>query len=144
MKSEIFSLKNSLIAPCGMNCGVCMAYLREKNKCNGCRLSDENKPNSCIKCIIKNCDLLQDTESNFCYDCPKYPCKRLINLDKRYRTKYRMSMLENLSYIKSEGLDQFVEKESNRWICPNCGETVSVHRSFCLKCKTDLVIDSKI
>jgi hypothetical protein len=30
--------ENALIAPCGMNCGVCMAYLREKNKCPGCRL----------------------------------------------------------------------------------------------------------
>jgi len=23
--------KFSLVAPCGMNCGICMAYLREKN-----------------------------------------------------------------------------------------------------------------
>jgi len=29
--------KSSLIAPCGIYCGVCYAHLREKNKCFGCR-----------------------------------------------------------------------------------------------------------
>ena len=49
------SIKNSLIAPCGMNCGICRAYLREKNKCPGCRGSDENKLSSRVNCKIKNC-----------------------------------------------------------------------------------------
>ena len=44
-----------LIAPCGMNCGICMAYLREKNKCPGCRVIDINKSISVQKCKIKNC-----------------------------------------------------------------------------------------
>ncbi len=30
----------SLIAPCGMNCGICLAYLRTKNVCPGCRVND--------------------------------------------------------------------------------------------------------
>ena len=38
-----------LIAPCGMNCNICMAYLREKNKCPGCREIDINKS---IKILI--------------------------------------------------------------------------------------------
>ncbi len=25
------------IAPCGMNCATCLAYLRDKNTCCGCR-----------------------------------------------------------------------------------------------------------
>ncbi len=32
-----------LIAPCGMNCGTCLGYLREKNKCVGCRLKSDIK-----------------------------------------------------------------------------------------------------
>jgi hypothetical protein len=32
------SNKLHLVAPCGMNCGICRAYLREKNKCPGCRV----------------------------------------------------------------------------------------------------------
>ncbi len=31
----------SIIAPCGMNCSICMAYLRGKNKCPGCRGIDD-------------------------------------------------------------------------------------------------------
>lgn len=41
--------KISLIAPCGMNCSICMAYLREKNKCPGCRGNDIDKPITRVK-----------------------------------------------------------------------------------------------
>jgi len=124
----------TLIAPCGMNCGICLGFLRDKNKCPGCRNMGENKPGYCKKCIIKNCELLAKTESNFCYDCEKYPCPRLKRLDKRYRTKYYMSMLENLSNIQKLGLEEFVALEQQRWACPKCGGTICVHRGFCLAC----------
>lgn len=126
-----------LIAPCGMNCALCMAFQREKNHCNGCNLDNENKPKSCVRCIIVNCELRKQTASGFCYECPKYPCARMKQLDKRYRTKYRMSMLENLEYIKIHGLDEFVNYEKKRWTCNNCGQLVSVHRTYCIHCKTD-------
>ncbi len=32
--------KTTLIAPYGMNCAICMAFLREKNHCNGCYAPD--------------------------------------------------------------------------------------------------------
>jgi hypothetical protein len=35
--------RKELVAPCGMNCGICIAYLREKNKCPSCRGDDINK-----------------------------------------------------------------------------------------------------
>jgi len=77
----------SLIAPCGMNCGICMAYLREKNRCPGCRGDDASKMPSCLRCSIKNCETVKTTGSGFCYECPTGPCRRLKQLDKRYRTK---------------------------------------------------------
>lgn len=128
-------INNALIAPCGMDCGICLGYLREKNRCYGCRQFSEHKPGYCRKCIIINCELLSKTDSKFCYDCEKYPCRRLKQLDKRYRTNYNMSMLENLELIKNIGLDGFVEKENKRWVCPSCGAVLCVHRDFCLKCK---------
>lgn len=127
-----------LIAPCGMNCGICVGYMREKNRCNGCRNDDQLKPTYCKQCIIKYCSLLSLTESGFCYECEKYPCRRLKQLDKRYRTRYNMSMLENLEYIKNSGLNAFLENEQQRWVCPNCGATLCVHRKFCLTCKADI------
>lgn len=126
-----------MIAPCGMNCAICLAFLREKRKCAGCWGSNENKSNSCIQCIIKNCELLANTESKFCYECKQYPCLRLKQLDKRYRTKYKMSMIENLEYIKVKGLTNFIEKEHKRWRCERCGGTICVHRGFCLSCGKD-------
>ena len=133
--NNILEKDRLLIAPCGMNCGICLAYLRDNNRCNACWGDNKNKPNSCVKCIIKNCELLKETESKFCYECKKYPCTRLKNLDKRYRTKYRMSMLENLETIKTAGLDEFMALEQKRWLCPECGGSICVHRGVCLKCK---------
>ena len=128
-------LDKKLIAPCGMNCGICLAYLIDKNKCSGCWFDNESKPKRCANCIIKNCKLLKTTDSKFCFDCKKYPCTRLKHLDKRYRTNYGMSMIENLDNIKKVGLDKFVQMEYERWNCNNCGGTICVHRGYCLSCK---------
>jgi hypothetical protein len=135
MENERDIVQKSLIAPCGMNCGICLAYLREKNTCKGCWKPNDNKPKSCVNCIIRNCALLNKLDSKFCYECQMYPCTRLKQLDKRYRTKYMMSMIENLDYIKTNGLDSFVQKEHDRWLCNSCGGLICVHRGYCLRCK---------
>lgn len=127
-------MEPTLIAPCGMNCGICLAHLREKNICPGCRLIIKSKAKSRTNCIIRNCSLLAETDSKFCFDCTKFPCTRLKQLDKRYRTKYKMSMIENLGFIKSKGLENFIQKEKERWRCGNCGGSICVHRGFCLSC----------
>lgn len=126
--------KISLIAPCGMNCGICMAYLREKNKCPGCRGADDHKPVTRISCKIKNCDTFQNGKATYCYECPNPPCDRLKHLDKRYRTKYRMSMIENLEEIRKSGITKFLENEKLRWTCTQCGGTICVHKGCCSNC----------
>ena len=124
----------SLIAPCGMNCGICLTYLREKNKCPGCR-DDKNVLGYCRKCIIKNCEKLKENNWKFCSNkCEKFPCTRLKNLDKRYRTKYNMSMIENLNNIEQLGIRTFVKNEKMRWSCSECGGTICVHRGYCYSC----------
>ena len=123
-----------LIAPCGMNCGTCIAYLREKNKCPGCRNYSADMAVSTQRCIIPKCIQLDKTASKFCFDCEKYPCKRLKQLDKRYSSKYKTSFIENLAMIKEKGIDSFLVFESNRRICPACGSVLSVHRDNCLIC----------
>ena len=128
----------SLIAPCGMNCGICKVYLRDRNTCNGCRGDNQHKAHHCITCSIKNCELLSKTSTGFCYDCMKYPCTRLKNLDTRYRLKYRMSMLDNLENIKVEGLEKFTDDEKVRWTCSSCGGIVCVHTGYCIRCKKEI------
>ena len=116
-------MKPNLIAPCGMNCSLCIGHLREKNKCPGCREQGKkiNSKSSYIrKCIIKNCDVLKKNKWKFCSNkCEKFPCQRLKNLDKRYRTKYDMSMIENLEFIHKKGIRYFIKREKERWIKNN-------------------------
>ena len=128
------TIKSSLIAPCGMNCGICLAYLREKNKCNGCRGSDVDKPVTRVKCRIKTCYELKKNHSKFCFSCEDFPCTSLKSLDKRYRTKYGMSMIENLEDIKKIGIRKFTKNEKVRWACPKCGGVICVHRGHCHIC----------
>jgi len=125
----------SLIAPCGMNCGLCRAYLRDRKKCPGCNGIDVGKSASCLKCRIKNCEKLQASELKFCYECNEFPCTRMQQLDKRYRTNYAMSMIENLEQIKNLGMDEFIQNEKIRWTCKKCGGTICVHKGYCIACK---------
>jgi hypothetical protein len=128
------TFEKHLIAPCGMNCGTCIAYLRDKNKCPGCRIVSSDKAISVKKCTVTECIYLQKTTSKFCYDCEKYPCKRIKDLDKRYSTKYRTSFIENLAMIEENGLDRFLAFEAKRRTCNHCGSVLSVHRNNCIKC----------
>lgn len=127
-------MERELIGPCGMNCGICKAYLREKNKCPGCWAADTNKAITVLSCKIKNCEVIQKGKVKYCFECNNFPCKNLKHLDKRYRTKYHMSMLENLTCIKEQGIDSFLEKETTKWTCPQCGGTVTCHGGTCLQC----------
>lgn len=134
------AVKIELIAPCGMNCALCMAWLRSKNHCPGCRGEDAVKPKSCVGCIIKNCKILEETGAKYCSTkCRKYPCRRLRDLDKRYRSKYHMSMLENLADIEELGIRAFVRNEKERWACPECGGIICVHRGSCSSCGVQLM-----
>lgn len=124
-----------LIAPCGMNCGVCIAYLRDKNKCYGCMQEGSNKAAHCTKCSIKYCDEHNHADFTYCYDCRKFPCTRIKKLDKRYVQNYKTSLSENLSYISQHGMEAFICAENEKWQCKNCGSVLSVHRNECLNCK---------
>lgn len=141
-------MNEKLIAPCGMNCGVCISYLAMKNDlkklgfqkgyCEGCIPRGKN----CLH-MGDNCELLRKGFVRFCYECKDFPCKLLKNLDKRYRLKYHMSMFENLMVIKEVGIEYFLEKEQLKWSCPDCGETICCHNGLCLNCNIDKLRENK-
>lgn len=105
-------ITKNLIAPCGMNCGICLGYLREKNKCPGC-FSGRKIGGRPIKCGRRLC---KERKGDFCFECDKFPCDSIKRLDQRYRTKYGMSEIENLNFIKEKGIDKFIESENKKWI----------------------------
>ncbi len=120
--------RTTLIAPCGMDCAICMAYLREKNHCDGCYGANCQ----CRRhCRIYSCEQIRD---RYRHTCEEYPCKRLKQLDKRYRARYGMSMLKNLEAIKASGIRAFVKSERERWTCKECGGVINVHRGRCSAC----------
>ncbi len=106
--------------------------------CTGCRPRDK-------KCAFlkKGCELLLNNKVHLCYDCDIFPCERLIHLDKRYRTNFKMSMIENLEFIKENGIKQFLEKEEARWKCPRCGGIISCHNGICFDCGLDELKNKK-
>ena len=128
------SLTVDLIAPCGMNCGLCSAHLRRKKHCVGCNGDDAGKPSFCVVCRIRHCEEMASGGQGFCFGCQKFPCARLRRLDKRYRARYGMSMVDNLTRIREIGPERFVASERERWRCPECGGIVCVHKPSCLYC----------
>ena len=128
-------MKEELIAPCGMNCRLCYGYIRPKGKCLGCRAPDDSKPKSCTNCKIVVCEKRQQNGWETCVPCDS-PCRRLKDLDKRYRGKYHMSMLENLLFIRENGMPAFLRQQAEQYRCPACGEILCVHREDCPSCKT--------
>lgn len=141
-------MTEEMIAPCGMNCSLCLAnQFKEKdlNKlgfhkmyCPGCVPRGKN-------CTHMNdaCELIGKGIVRFCFQCHAYPCKRLKSLDKRYRTKYHMSMIENLDYIKEFGMKKFLKKEYDKWNCTNCGDLICCHYGLCLNCETNKLVANK-
>lgn len=127
-------VKTALIAPCGMNCRFCIAYTRDKNACPGCRGDDSVKTKTRVICRIKNCEKIGQGKAKYCFNCDGFPCDRLNHLDERYRTKYGMSMINNLVFIKKYGIRRFIGNEKRRWTCPECGELICVHKPQCLYC----------
>ena len=120
--------QQQLVAPCGMNCALCQAYQGKGLACHGYGHGGERK--ACQNCSIQKCE----NKKAFCFGCTQYPCKRLKALDKRYRTKYHMSRLENLALIQTNGLDEFVRQQNERYRCSNCGKLRTVHQDSCLYC----------
>lgn len=123
-----------LVAPCGINCRLCMAYGRKVDPCPGCRIDDPNKKPTCLNCRIKNCEKLVNGSYQYCDECADFPCERITHLDKRYRLKYATSPIENLQMIRKLGIRKFVQLDLNRWTCPQCGSIMTMHRPTCPAC----------
>ena len=121
------------IAPCGVNCDICLGFQREKDKCVGCN-NEGNKPNHCMNCSIVFCLEKKGNIHELCYKCNKFPCRRIKDLDKRYKTKYGESVIENLNKISESGIRVFIQAEKIKWKCEGCGKLVCVHREYCLYC----------
>jgi hypothetical protein len=141
-------MKEELIAPCGVDCSVCSGYLAFRHDvrakgmrmayCKGCRPRDK-------KCAFlkKICELLLNNKIEFCYECEDFPCEQLKHIDERYKTLYRMSLVDNLNFIKEHGLQKFLENQKKKWECPDCGDVICCHNGICFNCGLEKLRNKK-
>ncbi len=136
-KNENAKLNDAeLIAPCGINCRLCRAYMRERKPCPGCRGRDENKSKTCINCRIRNCRELALHNHRYCFSCAAFPCHLLRRLDVRYSKNYGVSVIANLEFIRQEGIARFLMEERTKWTCDECGAVICMHKAQCENCGT--------
>ena len=48
-----------------------------------------------------------------------------------------MSMIDNLEFIRENGIRRFLEKEEEKWKCPECGAVICCHNGICFGCGRD-------
>lgn len=141
------NIAEDMIAPCGMNCALCVSYqadIYEINKkgfnkkiCKGCIPSNR-------ECHYKRkCEKLSSNLVRFCHECKEFPCSMLKTLDSRYRKKYHMSMIENQDFIKKNGIEMFLEDQSQKWNCHECRGLICCHNGLCLNCSLDVLLKNK-
>lgn len=78
-------IDSSMFAPCGMNCKVC----------------------------YKDC--IMEKALSYCFECSKYPCELIKNLEKSYNKRYQASLIENGRFAQKSGLDYFIEQQKEKY-----------------------------
>ena len=81
--------------------------------------------------LMREC---QSTYIRFCSECGGFPCEGVKKLEKRYVAKYRTSLIDNLLQIQDKGLSQWLAEEEQKWRCPQCSGTISMHDGTCYDC----------
>ncbi len=116
-----------LVAPCGIDCGICELYAcrdnhelfnrlvergmpKDKLPCDGCRPMYGECPVIGGTCETYKCFSERNIES--CSDCPEFPCLKLHPAANRAEVLPHNMKVFNLCTIKRIGLEAFIEKSS--------------------------------
>lgn len=130
-------LNERLMAPCGINCALCSAFLREKNRCPGCRSGSGETRSHFDRCVILNCEFHRNNSESFCINCEKFPCKRMKDLDRRYSKNHGVHIKLNMERIREIGLSAFFAEDLERNKCPECGGVLCMHNDLCYICEAE-------
>ncbi|MCD8250890.1 MAG: DUF3795 domain-containing protein [Phocaeicola dorei] len=94
---------NGRIPACGVFCGGCPVYTREKSPCKGAELNSSR----CEKCKTFHLCCLEK-EITHCFQCSDFPCAKLKKFTKRW-LKYGQNFIENQKLLKDVGEDDFLK-----------------------------------
>ena len=91
------------IPACGVFCGGCPTYTREKNPCKEAELNSSR----CEKCKTFHLCCLEK-EITHCFQCSSFPCARFKGFTKRW-LKYGQNFIENQKLLSEIGEVAFLE-----------------------------------
>ena len=151
-------VKEELLSPCGLWCGVCSIYIAHKSNnlkfkekllpiyrafaktlddiaCTGC-LSEGTVFPVCKVCSIKKC--CKDRKIKGCYQCEEFPCKYIDNFPIPVGKKV---ILRSVPFWRQHGTEKYVEAEMERYHCPECGNQLFRGAKRCNKCKVPVSVD---
>lgn len=156
---DMVDIKEELLAPCGLYCGVCRIYKTHRDNdldfkkailptlndygvksvddiaCTGC-LSDGIVFHFCQTCPIKDC--IKDKQIEGCYQCEDFPCSIIKDwpdsLDKKV-------MLRSIPAWRDLGTEKWVEAEEKRYQCPKCGIQLFHGVKKCTNCEFIVDLD---
>ena len=116
-------MRNDLVAPCGIDCGICELYIcqnipqlydaliakgipENKIPCEGCRKNKGNCPVHPEPCETYNCVNMKNVD--FCYECKDFPCGYLNPAADRAEVLPHNLKVFNLMKIERAGIDNFI------------------------------------
>jgi hypothetical protein len=114
-----------MVAPCGIDCGICELYICKDNPqlydyllargipagklpCKGCRDVEGNCPVLGEQCLTYKC--IKEHEVDFCYECGNFPCNKLHPAADRADILPHNLKVYNLCKIKHAGLESFISQ----------------------------------
>ena len=156
------SLNESLLAPCGLYCGVCGVYYAtrdgnekflkkllgvyqgnipglenlttEEIKCDGC--GSDRVSIFCRVCAIKDC--VREKGFSGCHECDDFPCRHIDAFPMPVGKKV---ILRAIPYWREHGTEKWVADEEARYHCPQCRHKVFRGAKRCNACKTPVDLD---
>ncbi len=148
-----------LVGICGIYCGTCPSYLaqqqndiaeleqraRERNftieevRCNGCH-SDKVMP-TCVECKSGFRKCASEHGVTWCFECADFPCQRLEDFKHVHienGISHHEHLIEELQYIKDNGMDAWLEKRDREGRCPQCRKLLYWSVRDCPDCHTHI------
>lgn len=115
----------NLVAPCGLDCGICELYLSRDNRklmdmlvsmgipeevlpCDGCKSNKGDCPVIKGKCDTYACS--KEKGVSFCTYCDDFPCMRLAPVADRANTLPHNIKMYNLCLINKHGVEELIKK----------------------------------
>lgn len=91
------------VPACGVFCGGCPIYTREKNSCPGAEINFQR----CEKCKTFHL-CCKDKGITHCHECDSFPCAKFKSFAKRW-LKYGQNFVDNQKLLKKVGEKCFLE-----------------------------------